>query len=314
MLKFDEANAQLYKKVGNQILPYSTIFVDPSGRDGSFLTIQSAIDSIPSHNDRWIAIRVKAGTYREKIGIPREKPYIILKGAGKRKTFVEWNDHSSTDQSPTFTSLANNTVVRTISFRNTYNDDNNGVHVAAVAAMVSGDQSYFYRVGFYGYQDTLWDDRGRHYYKLCTIQGAIDFIFGEGQSFFERCAISVIGGGYITAQGRDDANEPGGFVFKDCVVFGSATTYLGRPWRKYARVLFFNSNLTNIVEPSGWNTWNSEGNEELTTFAEYGNFGPGADTSKRVSWAKKLDLATIEQMSSVNFVNSPEQWIGTQPF
>ncbi|XP_045791938.1 probable pectinesterase 55 [Trifolium pratense] len=314
VLRVDEANAQLYKTFGRQILPYSTIYVDPSGQDGSFLTIQSAIDSIPSHNDRWIAIRVKAGIYREKIGIPREKPFIILKGAGKRKTFVEWNDHSSTDQSPTFTSLANNTVVRTISFRNTYNEDSNGVHVAAVAAMISGDQSYFYRVGFYGYQDTLWDDRGRHYYKLCTIQGAIDFIFGDGQSLFERCAISVIGGGFITAQGRDDANDPGGFVFKDCAVFGNATTYLGRPWRKYARVLFYNSNLTNIVEPSGWNTWNSEGNEGLTTFAEYGNFGPGADTSQRVSWAKSLDLATIEQMTSMNFVNKPEQWIGYQPY
>jgi pectinesterase len=64
VLKVDEANAELYKKVGNQILPYSTIYVDPSGRYGSFTTIQSAIDSIPSNNDRWIAIRVKAGTYR----------------------------------------------------------------------------------------------------------------------------------------------------------------------------------------------------------------------------------------------------------
>jgi pectinesterase len=76
--------------------------------------------------------------------------------------------------------------------QNIYNEANNNVHVAAVAAMISGDKSYFFRVGFYGYQDTLWDDRGRHYYKLCTIQGAIDFIFGEGQSLFEVNNISIL--------------------------------------------------------------------------------------------------------------------------
>jgi pectinesterase len=53
---------------------------------------------------------------------------------------------------------------------------------------------------------------------------------------------------------------------------------------------------------------------DLTTFAEYGNFGPGSNTSDRVSWAKKLDLATVEHMASVNFINTPEQWIGYQPF
>jgi len=70
--------------------------------------------------------------------------------------------------------------------QNSYNNPiNNKPIMPAVAAMVSGDKSYFFRVGFFGLQDTLWDDTGRHYYKLCTIQGAIDFIFGAGQSLFE---------------------------------------------------------------------------------------------------------------------------------
>jgi pectinesterase len=46
-----------------------------------------------------------------------DKPYIILKGAGKRNTIVEWGDHSSTFESPTFTSFADNIVVKSISFR-----------------------------------------------------------------------------------------------------------------------------------------------------------------------------------------------------
>lgn len=57
----------------------------------------------------------------------------------------------------------------------------------AVALRVSGDQSAFYGCGFYGAQDTLNDDQGRHYYKECYIQGSIDFIFGNGRSLFEVC-------------------------------------------------------------------------------------------------------------------------------
>lgn len=51
--------------------------------------------------------------------------------------------------------------------------------------MIAGDKSAFYRCGFAGYQDTLWDDQGRHYFDHCSIQGAVDFIFGMGQSIYE---------------------------------------------------------------------------------------------------------------------------------
>ncbi|XP_027362723.1 probable pectinesterase 29 [Abrus precatorius] len=319
-LRVEVANAQLYRKIGEKLLPYWTIVVDPSGH-GNFSTIQAAIDSVPSNNRYWVSIKVKAGTYREKVKIPNDKPNIILKGEGKRKTFVEWDDHDTTSQSPTFAAMADNTVVKSMSFRNSYNNPiNNKPKVPAVAAMISGDKSYFYRVGFFGLQDTLWDDAGRHYYKLCTIQGAIDFIFGAAQSLFERCSISVIGAaldpglpGFITAQGRTNPNDANGFVFKDCHVFGNGTTYLGRPWRSYAKVLFYNTSMSNVVQPSGWDAWHFVGHENRITFVEYGNFGAGSNTSKRVSWTKKLGLKAIQKMSSMNFIDT-EGWLQNQQF
>ncbi|OIW01901.1 hypothetical protein TanjilG_15226 [Lupinus angustifolius] len=319
-LGVEHGNAQYYRKIGNKLLPYKTIFVDPLGH-GNFTTIQSAIDSVPSNNVNWISIRVKAGTYREKVIIPYDKPYIILKGAGKRKTFIEWDDHDSTFQSPTFASIADNVVVKCMSFRNSYNNPiNNKPKVPAVAAMIIGDKSYFYRVGFFGLQDTLWDVQGRHYYKLCTIQGAIDFIFGAGQSLFERCSINVIAGalepgfsGFITAQGRLNSTESDGFVFNNCHVFGNGTTYLGRPWRNYSRVIFYNTNMSNIVQPLGWDPWSFAGYEDRITFSEYDNFGPGSNTSMRVSWTKKLDLKTIKMMASTKFIdNDKEKWLQYQ--
>ncbi|XP_027913762.1 probable pectinesterase 29 [Vigna unguiculata] len=319
-LRLEEANAQFLREVGTKKLAYWSIVVDQSGH-GNFTTIQSAIDSVPSQNMYWVSIKVKAGIYREKVKIPYDKPYIILKGEGKRRTFVEWDDHHNTSQSPTFVAMADNLVVKSISFRNSYNNPTNRKLIKpAVAAMVSGDKSYFFRVGFFGLQDTLWDDTGRHYYKLCTIQGAIDFIFGAGQSLFERCSISVIGGaldaglpGFITAQGRTNSEDGNGFVFNYCHVFGNGTTYLGRPWRSHARVLFYKTNFSNVVQPAGWDAWRYHPNEGNITFAEYGNFGPGSDTSQRVSWMKKLDLETIESMTSTKFIDT-DGWLQKQPF
>lgn len=160
----------------------------------------------------------------------------------------------------------------------------------AVAAKISGDKSSFYRCGFLGLQDTLWDVQGRHYFKLCSIQGAVDFIFGSGQSIYEvnktsvfctlywtilnkiqiwiwvlnslqRCTISVIAGvldglaGFITAQSRSSPYETNGFVFKDCKIIGHGKTFLGRAWRDYARVVFYNTTMSDVVVPEGWSPW-----------------------------------------------------------
>lgn len=55
----------------------------------------------------------------------------------------------------------------------------------APAAAIHGDKTAIFNCGFLGYQDTLFDAVGRHYFKNCYIQGGIDFIFGWGQSYFE---------------------------------------------------------------------------------------------------------------------------------
>jgi pectinesterase len=61
-----------------------------------------------------------------------------------------------------------------------------GVGVApALSARIYGDKSAFYDCAFLGVQDTLSDVQGRHHFFSCYIEGAVDFIFGAGQSFYE---------------------------------------------------------------------------------------------------------------------------------
>ncbi|KAL0368590.1 UNVERIFIED_CONTAM: putative pectinesterase 29 [Sesamum calycinum] len=126
----------------------------------------------------------------------------------------------------------------------------------AVAAMIQGDKSAFHRCGFFGLQDTLWDEQGRHYFRHCSIQGAVDFIFG---AVVARALNGVPG--YITAQGRSHAQDTNGFVFKNCNIVGNGKTFLGRPWREYARVVFYNTSMSSIVVPQGWDAWFSAGRE-----------------------------------------------------
>ncbi|XP_009625304.2 probable pectinesterase 29 [Nicotiana tomentosiformis] len=303
-----------------QKMKYTTVYVDPSGH-GQFKTIQSAIDSVPQNNQNWICINIKAGQYREQVKIPREKPYIYLKGGDQGKTSVTWDAHDSIATDATFTSEADNTIVESITFINSYNyppKSNNNPRVVAVAAMISGDKSVFYRCEFLGLQDTLWDVRGRHYFKLCTIEGAVDFIFGNGQSLYESCTISVnaraLEGltGFITAQGRSNPKDESGFVFKNCNVIGSGQTFLGRPWRDYARVIFYGCNMSNVITPEGWTAGVYVGKEKQLTFAEESCKGMGSSTSKRVQWEAKLSQQELQQLTSLSFIDN-EGWITKQP-
>lgn len=53
-----------------------------------------------------------------------------------------------------------------------------------MALRVSGDKAAFYNCRLIGFQDTLCDDRGRHFFHGCYIEGTVDFIFGSGKSLY----------------------------------------------------------------------------------------------------------------------------------
>ena len=54
----------------------------------------------------------------------------------------------------------------------------------SVAAFVAADKVAFYHCAFFSLHNTLFDNKGRHYYHQCYIQGSIDFIFGRATSIF----------------------------------------------------------------------------------------------------------------------------------
>ncbi|KAK8654402.1 hypothetical protein V6N13_128370 [Hibiscus sabdariffa] len=309
---------------GNQPKLANTIRVDKSG-SGDFSSVQKAIDSIPPNNDRWRHIHISPGIYREKVTIPIDKPCIFLEGSHASLTIIEWNEHNETSNSATFSSFPDNIVARGISFKNFYDIppvvvDGNSQVAPALAARIYGDKSAFYNCAFYGLQDTLWDVEGHHYFYRCYIEGAIDFIFGSGQSIYEGCVVNLTLGkyateypnGYITAQGRNSSEDPSGFVFKYCNFVGSGKTYLGRAYGPYSRVIIYKSALSDMIVPAGWDAWDYVHHEENLMYVEHGCWGAGAGKSGRVPWMTQLSAAQLNQFVRLSYIDK-DGWIEKLP-
>ena len=108
--------------------------------------------------------------------------------------------------------------------------------------------------------------------------------------WFQSCDIETIGAGYVTANGRDAANNTSYYDFNKARINGTsgvASTYLGHPWRDYSRVVFQRSYLSGVVNPAGWSEWNGLNETENVFYREYENYGPGA-AGPRVSWSGQL--------------------------
>ncbi|KAI3944603.1 hypothetical protein MKW98_021061 [Papaver atlanticum] len=308
-------------------LPVNTIVVDGYGH-GNYMKIQEAVDSIPSGNSQWIVIQLNPGTYKEKVNITSDKPCIVLQGYDRYSTSIEWNQGTTEDPFDTagFTSNAENFVEKNITFKNTNNLEVQGTPIAkAVAAAIIGDKSSFYDCSFIGFQDTLADQSGRHYFHNCHIEGAMDFIFGNGRSIYEDCEILVqpysdpvnVVKSVITAQQRDKEEQTTGFVFKSGKINGvqNPPTLLGRALTSFSTVLFTDMNfssdgLVNITRER----WDKMG-RSLTeiVYAELNNSGSGSEIdSDAVTSEKNLSKEQWNYYTDISFIDQ-DHWLGQQP-
>jgi len=104
-------------------------------------------------------------------------------------------------------------------------------------------------------------------------------------------------------------------VFLDCRITADPTvkgTYLGRPWRPFASVAFLRTEMPEQIRPQGWHNWGKTENEKTARFAEYNNTGPGADTSKRVPWAKQLTADEVKAYTRENVLAGDDHWDPTK--
>ncbi|KAL5202889.1 hypothetical protein ABZP36_013841 [Zizania latifolia] len=304
---FDAADDEMARRMAIEgpertVAVNGVVTVDQSGA-GNYTTVGDAVAAAPTNlngSTGYHVIYVPAGVYEENVVVPKHKKYIMMVGDGIGQTVITGNrsvvDGWTTFNSATFAVVGQGFVAMNMTFQNTAGPSKH----QAVAFRSGADLSAFYGCSFEAYQDTLYTHSLRQFYRGCHVYGTVDYVFGNAAVVFQDCTffsrLPMAGQcNTVTAQGRSDPNQNTGTSIQGCSLvaapeLAAATagyrtlTYLGRPWKNYSRTVVMESYVGELVDPTGWMPWSGDFALDTLFYAEYNNSGPGANTSRRVSW------------------------------
>ena len=285
---------------------------------GNYTTLQAAIDAAPARGAstaRW-EILIKPGAYRERVHLPRGRNRLFIHGNDAATTTLTFNLNAKlpdpanptkplgTFRTPTVWIESDDVILENLTLANTA-----GNVGQALALRADGDRLAFRRCRFLGWQDTVLVNRGRDFFDDCYIEGHVDFIFGAATAYFSHCQIHCLGSGYITAAATPEGTAHG-FVFADCRITADAKvlSYLGRPWRPFARVAFLRTDMCAAIRPQGWNNWSKPDAEKSTFCAESASTGPGANPHARVPWSHQLSQDEAAAITSAAVLGGADHW------
>jgi pectinesterase len=308
--------------------PAKTIVVAADG-SGDFKTVPEAVAQAPDQGADTTTIHIKPGRYAGPIVVPVTKTHLTFEGDDAASTILSWDGNQqgqippgSDKTNPGVQIKADDFTAKQVTFENISGD-----HGQALAMRTDGDRIVFLHCRFIGWQDTLRVETGRSYFQDCYIAGRTDFIYGSGTVWFENCEIHSRNGGYITAA-NTPKDHPFGYVFNHCRLTGDdipwdpastnpATTqrakvthgtYLGRPWRPFACVVYLNCEMGDHIRPAGWDNWRNPDNEKTARYSEFNSTGPGANPQKRVAWAKQLTKEDADKITLSAVLGGSDQW------
>ena len=145
--------------------------------------------------------------------------------------------------------------------------------VGVGVAISGGKKAVFKNISMESQQDTQVTGE-RAYYVGCDIYGAVDFICGGGDHYYDQCNLIITNGTWITAPNTNPSVK-WGYVFQNCTIdkyVGTEYTfdaddkfYLGRAWQNEPRVSFLNTCMKVQPKAVGWDDWG----ELNTHFVEY---------------------------------------------
>lgn len=326
-----------------------TLFVSQK-RPDAFKTLQAAILSIDDSHKETIRIMVESGIYEEKVFIRKENIEIIGEdpdttifcyGDGARKMKEDNSGEYGTFNTAVLLFAGKNILMKNITVENTAGPGS--VAGQALSVYVAADRCSFYNCRFLGYQDTIFAGNAvpdqmknlmlpdfftssevpldypqlRNYFKNCYISGDVDFIFGPNTVFFDRCEIFSRKRlseekAFITAASTPACQEYG-LVFSHCSLTGDdapCTTYLGRPWRDFAKTAFISCTMGGHICPEGWHNWGKARAEAVCSYIEFDNHGPGAAADKRAGFSRQLSNPDLAEYFSVRRVlGGEDDWL-----
>lgn len=270
------AGTTLTFRTGVRSEPTKKLFDAVVAKDGSgdYTSVIDAIAAAPSNRTTPWLIYIKNGKYTGHHDIPVTKPFIHLIGQSRDGVIISDNRLSGAKNPPDATpvyhvSLGATMVVNStdcyfenITLENSFGFENQ-TGPQALALYSIRDRFTLNNCYLRSYQDTYLTAYSsisdRHYIKDTRIEGAVDFIYGGGDVFFDKDTITVTRptGGYIVAPSHG-VGTAWGYVFSNCIinksVASSVVTYLGRPWQNKPKTVFINTKLgqNTSIYPAGW--------------------------------------------------------------
>jgi len=277
-----------------------------------FHTVQEAVDHAPATGEE---IRIAPGTYREKIHIHSANVHLIGTGKRPQDVVLSWNDSAKsaggTGKSGSVSVDADGFMAENLTIENTWELEHTRTEEGsqAVALLMSSDRAVLDNVRLLAAQDTLYANSrtchenlpkdgspppekraacqaSRQYFRNSYIEGHVDFIFGDAKAVFDHCELHARHNSNVmfTAQSRQFPEEDSGYYFLHTRITGDSQPgdklVLGRPWRAYSTVLFYDTEIQPLLHADGWSEWS--GKLKTSTYREYLSHGPGVNGGARI--------------------------------
>ncbi|KAL7220731.1 hypothetical protein ACSBR2_013591 [Camellia fascicularis] len=313
---------KLLQATAATVKPNVVVAKDGSGK---YKTISAALAEVPKKSNETFVIYIKAGVYVETVNVSKHMRNVFLIGDGPTKTKITGSKSFvggvATYRTATVSADGEHFMVKDIGIENSAGSE---MH-QAVALRVSSDRAIIYNSQIDGYQDTLYAHTHRQFYRDCTISGTVDFVFGDAAVVFQNCKLVIRKplenqSCMVTAQGRTDKRGVSGIVLQNCTITAEPAymavkaqfkSYLGRPWKNYSRTVVMQSQIDDVIDPTGWAPWMGTVNLDTLWYAEFNNRGPGAVQTKRVTWRgmqQKITADVAASFTPAKFIEG-DAWI-----
>ena len=289
------------------LAPARDLVVAPDG-SGDFTTIQAAVDAVPVDSAERTTILVRRGTYAELVVVPREKKNLTVRGADRRGTIIAATNNAQLNprRREMFSAEADDFVLENITLHNT--PPRGGSQAEAIR--VRADRVVLRDCDFKSFQDTLRLD-GRVYVRDGSVEGDVDYVWGGGTVYFDRCTFHSVNNGYLV-QSRNGAGALG-YIFVDCRF--TAAPHVERcmlaridPVRfPHSQVAFINSAMGPHVAAAGWQLDKAPGADAPGPAARirFGEFqstdlaGNRLDVSARLPASRQVTADEATQLRNV---------------
>jgi pectin methylesterase-like acyl-CoA thioesterase len=230
-----------------------TVALDGTGQLCSW---QGALDAVPDKNTAPVRIEIGRGTYHGVVYF-NGKQAITLHGADRKQTVLSGVNNNTLNPSTRGRALfgadgASGLVLENLTIQNLTPQ---GGSQAEALRLQNCDKCVVRQVDVTSLQDTLlWS--GRVYAEDCYIAGNVDYVWGSGIAYFNRCEIKTVGrAGYIV-QSRNDAGY--GYVFvdskisSDAGISGNVLARIDGSVYPNSHVAFIDCVLGSHVSKAGW--------------------------------------------------------------